>query len=610
MATQNRSNKRRRQDLSGQKNRGFRLSGVGIILACLCGAMGTFKVFKVSPENSSRNVRVSGVDCVQSWLAKRQARIHEEAGWYPLALLAWKSCISDHPYHESNLIQALRAYVQLEHPNRHHVRDVVDYGRQLSEMMTGESLDRMFAPLVLVWMGGVTEAADLVISWHPPQNLKHLGVLASIILLGNRELPDIWMNALRDAHAEGDASAGVLGQYAIALRLGNWSDVSSGGILPDFSLTGMSDGEDLLQVLKDNLCFWVLSQSGTAEELRHWMSEYQWSGPIRNWHRLIYWRKQIEAGNEHLVWSEIKGGNHLEWLNVDQLIEWGILYQRSDQSASLIPKIHSLLKMFPSSPDLLFYYASLLGQHERWGDLQALAVRMRSRSLVSNMEGLSFFFEAEAWRGQRNPQAAKESYHKWLAAPVRLPRLEWQAARKIREAGLKYMALRRFRALEPFYEDSVSFWEEVFDFGSEMQWERYQLDACRHLCALLPDSKQYAHHLASLLLALRRDPALAITLTGSLIQRFPQDRDLTVTHIHALLQNNRLREAGRALASFHPDPIPDRIKETYQLARFETFYRELRVEDACSIAEMIRPEKLFVHQQIWLEEQVQKLKCP
>jgi hypothetical protein len=34
------------------------------------------------------------------------------------------------------------------------------------------------------------------------------------------------------------------------------------------------------------------------------------------------------------------------------------------------------------------------------------------------------------------------------------------------------------------------------------------------------------------------------------------------------------------------------------------------VGDACSIAEMIRPEKLFVHQQIWLEEQLEKLKCP
>ena len=124
------------------------------------------------------------------------------------------------------------------------------------------------------------------------------------------------------------------------------------------------------------------------------MVEHPLQGRERNWHRLLYWRHQIESGNGHRVWSDIKGGGHLEWLNAGQVIEWGKLYQEFDKSGSLIAKLKPLLGAYASSPELIFYYGSLLIQNERWVELRALATRMQTWAANSKLKGLSFFFEA------------------------------------------------------------------------------------------------------------------------------------------------------------------------------------------------------------------------
>ena len=376
------------------------------------------------------------------------------------------------------------------------------------------------------------------------------------------------------------------------------------------SVTGVDGGpivKELLEMLEVNLHFWLLSHRSSADEMRQRMAEHPLRGRERTWHRLLYWRNQIESGNGHRVWSDIKGGGYLEWLHAAQVIQWGKLYQVFDKSGSFIAKLKSLLGTFASSPELTFYHGTLLIQNERWVELRALATRMRTRTSNVKWKGLSFFFEAQSWQGEKSPQAAMECYRKWVASTVYFPDLELEAARMARHEGMSDHALRRYRALESSHEQDVSFWKEAFEFGRELKLERYQLDACRKLHALEPQSKEHAFNYASLLLAIRRNPSLALSLTDSLILRFPHDQSSAVTHTHALLQNDRLKEAARALSLMDPDQLPVSMRDSFQLAQFERLCLEGKVDEARSFAGMIQRDNLFVHQHVWLEEQLYQL---
>jgi len=110
------------------------------------------------------------------------------------------------------------AHVRLEHPTRQHAQDVSRYGRFMAEKPKAESSDRLLSPLVLVWMGGIEEAADLVLSMAPPQLSDALTVSSSIILLSDRALPESWRLALRDVHGEGKPAAETLLKYSDALQ--------------------------------------------------------------------------------------------------------------------------------------------------------------------------------------------------------------------------------------------------------------------------------------------------------------------------------------------------------------------------------------------------------
>ena len=579
----------------------------GIGLAGLCFCVGMFKVFRISPENVLPVVRISGLDHAQAWMARRQAKRHEREGRPALALLAWKSCIANHPYHEQNLTQAVLAHVRLDRPTRQHTQDVARYGRLMAEKNNTESSDHVLSPLTLVWMGGVTEAADLVISMGTPSSSSTLTVLSSILLLSDRSLPESWKIALRDVHDEGKPAAETLLKYSDALQCGDWGEVPE---VRSLSVTAMDGGpivNELLEMLEINLHFWLLSHRSSADEMRQKMEEHRLTGRQRTWHRLLYWRTQIESGNGHRVWSDIKGGGNLEWLNAAQVIEWGKLYQEFDKSGSFIAKLKPLLGAYASSPELTFYHGSLLIQDKRWVELRALATRMRARTSNSKWKGLSFFFEAQSWQGQRSPQAAKECYQKWVASTIYFPDLELEAARTARHEGMSDYALRRYRALEPCRKQDVSFWKEAFEFGRELQLERYQLDVSQKLHALEPQSKEHAFNYASLLLAIRRNPSLAIALTDSLILRFPHDQSSAVAHIHALLQNDRLKEAARGLSLIDPDQLPVSMRDSFQLAQFERLCLEGKVDDARFFAGLIQRENLFVHQHIWLEEQLYQL---
>ena len=569
--------------------------------------MGMFKVVRVSPDKVLPVVRISGLDYVQAWLAKRQAMLHEREGRPALAVLAWKTCIANHPYHEQNLTQAMLAHVRLEHPSRQHVQDVSRYARLLAEKNQAGVLGRFLSPLVLVWMGAVTEAADLVQSMAPPQLSDAFTIWASIILLGDRALPDAWKLAMRQVYGDGNPAAEMLSKYSNAIECGDWNEVPD---VMGLSFNGLDRDpivKQLLEMLECDLRFWMLSHRNSADEMRQWMEKSPLHGRERAWHRLRYWRSQIESGNDHRVWSEIKGSESLEWLNAGQVIEWGKLYQQYDKTGSIIGKLKPLLGAYASSPEWTFFYGSLLIQNQRWVELRALATQLRARPMHSKLNGLSFFFEAQSWNGESNPQAAMECYRKWLASTVVFPDLELEAARMLRHEGMSDIALRRYRALETSHEHDASFWKEVLEFGRELKLERYQLDACQKLHALEPQSKEYALNYASLLLAMRRNPALAIDLTNSLLQQFPQDQALAVTHIHALLQNDRLKEAERTLALMNPDRLPVSIRESYQLAQFERLCLEGKLDEALSVTGMIHTENLSVHQHVWLDVELYQL---
>lgn len=578
-------------------------------MVCICLCLGIPKIYKVSPHEVMPVVQISGLDFVQAWLSKRQALLHQSDGSHIASLLAWKDCISRHPFQTDNLRQATLSYLHVEQPTQLHVRDVIHYGRMMMKGGKGKPSNVLLSSLVLVWMGAMEEAFDAIQTVELPQHPDSLKVAASISLLSGRELPPQWIRALENLYNQGHSDANMILRYDRAFRTGDWNEVTSDSSAFDLKVDQGIGNKGLLKMLTMNLRYWTLFHCGSTTEMDSMITHLQSQNGARGWHWLLYWKKLLETGQGHRAWSQLNEGGAYEWINEDQVIEWGRLIQQLDPTVVLHQKMKPFLDRYPSSVRLHFYYARLLIHAERWSELRGHAFKIRARPALSKMEGLSLFMEAEACRRENDMQTAMENYRKWMAQPIHYPNLELQAVNEIRSAGLHGWVLRRYRALEPWFEHNCSFWEEALTFAVDMQWERYQLIASRKLFELNPQSSEFANDYASVLLAMRWDTTEVLALTDTLYQQNPHDQNIALNHIHALIQNNRSDEAALALSAIRPEELSDRNREVYDLAKFEWFCLTGNTHQACSLAPTLNPDKLFVHQKIWLEERLEEMAC-
>ena len=111
--------------------RRFRLALLLIGLLLLTAVALAPKLWISSPPHMEETIRISGLDLLQTWNLKRNARKEESAGRYEEAILAWISAIGNNPADVEAIRGFLQAVVALPKPERSYLGPGVGQSRFL-----------------------------------------------------------------------------------------------------------------------------------------------------------------------------------------------------------------------------------------------------------------------------------------------------------------------------------------------------------------------------------------------------------------------------------------------------------------------------------------------
>jgi tetratricopeptide (TPR) repeat protein len=124
---------------------------------------------------------------------------------------------------------------------------------------------------------------------------------------------------------------------------------------------------------------------------------------------------------------------------------------------------------------------------------------------------------------------------------------------------------------------------------------------------LAPEDPVLANNYAAALLLLRQRPAEAIEITRRNFSRAPGDLGVRINHSLALLQNERVEEAGELLSGINLKTLSGFEYSTVQFARFEYFLKRGERSEALAAYREIRPYHLKPPQARWLEAAYQSV---
>ncbi len=558
------------------------------------------KVWTVSPEGYSPVSKVSGLDFIQAWSLQRQALKLESENQLEQAAASWNACIANRPFHSPALRKALKTFAQLPDPDWRQVLQVRYYGQMLEALNPQKIDDHVLVADTLFKMGALTEAVainkhfDLV-----TKDEQSLFLFSALFFLNDLDIPEVWLEQIQSHPDEGSLFAESILKVS---RLVQNRDRYDELVLFENEGTE-TDSSGLEQHLEFQLAF----KMEDLENLNESFIQLHSRGMARSWHLLKKWRLQLKSGESTRVWSEIRHEKNLRLLNADQVLELAGIYLDLNKITACQQMLESWLEVFPSASSLWVLQGELLMKSQDRDHVRALAGRIRSEPSLGVLLGYSWFLEGEGFRRGGEKERSDLALKKWEESRVHLPSLDLRMTRHMRDVGLADLALRRFKSLEPHFQDHPEFWQELFEFAHQEGQIQYLLRAARRLHELDSRSPQHANNHAAVLLALRENASQAVAITMSLVQQFPSDLMSRINHIHALIQNKRLEDAEALLLSIDRAYLPEDFVPAFDLAVFELACLQGNLEQAQAVLKYLKIEKLLPPQKIWVMDTSNRL---
>ena len=560
------------------------------------------RIWRVSPPGYLPVSRISGLDFLQAWSLKQQALKQTSEQRFDLAISSWNASIANRPFDDLALRDCLATFPHLTSPTWRHILQVRIYGEMLQASNTNQNDNLSLVARTLFAMGAITEAAALYspASQHVEDETRTL--FSALYMINDKTLPPEWIESIQQLVERQDPMAQEISIAHEALntlnQVGKYQDQRLS--LPHVRIAELEKVSDISLHLGFQLAF----KAKDFEALTTYHDALKSSGLLRPWHLLKKWRLQMESEQRNRVWSEIRLEGVLQLLNPDQILQLAGIYLDLNKTDACQDMLEAWLKEIPSAFTLWVLQGELLLKSGQWDRVRAFAGRIRNESSLRDLRGYAWFMEGEGFRLSGESSRASIAFDHWEKSPIKIPSLDLRMARHARDAGMLERALRRFRILEPYFQDHQFFWQELFDFAYQEGQTTLLLQAARRLQELSPRSPKHANNYAAVILALRQNPSEAIGFTLSLVNEFPSDIISRINHIHALLQNKRLQDARGFLAGIDPHSLSEDFRPSFDLAVFELYCLESNWDQARDVLRTMKREKLLPPQQVWLGDTV------
>ena len=570
------------------------------ILLCGGGVASFLKLLPNTPKGFEPAVKVSVFDILQSKALARSAEKHELAGHVPAARSAWRGVISNTP----GAVEPLRRFLtilQQDEVTLSIARDTFRYGQWLLRLTDNDPSDLELVAKTLEHGRRYSEVLKLL---RPHEELlsdsgQGTAMRALFWLDHHEHFAERWSEASPrlkedsvmklfslavEAMSEGDKEA-----YKAFLERSNDAEPYTPEFLPAQRLAirvhaalGNRDGcrrvlEDLkkrrLATFPDHLPYWRL------------MSLH--SRPNENESYDVL--RQYAQAKEPV--SEIEAASLVSLLH------------EAGQTDEAFRVSRQLMEYFGNPLSLWLDHGNLLMETKRWPELKSLAMNVHQSDQLSHLWSTAKYWEGIAELFLEETKIAEARFKEIAEFPIISPATSLEMVKRLRSIGQNAAAYTVLNQLETVMADDQKYWilrcqiaaaDKDLAALSESATKAYDLD---------PESVWNINNYVVALLLQRKTPGKALALSERLVAVDSDSVVFRLTSIHALIQNERLTEAGKALRELEGMKVPTAdILADYRLALFEIAYAQERFAEVIAVNSELDRQFFMPEKVAWIEE--------
>jgi hypothetical protein len=547
-------------------------------------------------------VKISGLDKVQSLMLQRTARSAQQAKQFDRALYAWGTAVAN----DMADLRAVRGYLECilaqEPPPRKQIAAGVHYSFWLLRM-------------------GVTNAADLALTTQlfEGYQLHELvtQVLAPVKDTLTGELSARYTKALfftgkfdefgrRWPTLSPEAKARPeLALVYDAYQLGWLRPSDSGEIRRRLEETGQGVGP--LHDVANRLLLQVMNHLSDPDAYARVLAQLQRDQADSGADHAAYWRllKTVGRDEEARFLADLYSTAPR---TARELVAVASTYDQLGLSAKALALLQQQAGEFGYAPEVWLAYAEIVSRSENWDELNAVTVRMRQNPrMLEEQEGYVDYLEGWSFlkRGVTNQAEAL-----FVRAATKRFGYDWQAvaaAASMVKSGFPNEAREVLAKVTPKEPLRNAYWDASFEAAWALRDEGMMLVTVEAAFAANPQQALWAGRRTATLLVTRQQPEEAIRLSMLLRGQFPESIGVQINHAFALIYNRRLQEAGELLTALADRPMNPEEAHSFALARFELLLLQDRPDLARVVLRQVDRTRLFPSQARWLQEQLKKL---
>lgn len=246
--------------------------------------------------------------------------------------------------------------------------------------------------------------------------------------------------------------------------------------------------------------------------------------------------------------------------------------------------------------------AEILISEERWDALYFLALSMREESPSEALTAYSFFLQGRADYERNRIETARLSFREIKRFSFRRSQMGLYIASNLFNWGFPLEAHNVLEDIHEIYVDSLVYWELRLRVAGRMGSARDLLMTTENLYRLMPNDLNARNNYAAALLSMRIRSEEAISLTLQGLSQRPHNPAAKINHAHALLLNQRDKEAEELLSSINEKLLNDSLLTAYHLAWTEVEFLQNRFARAQMFADRIDEKDLLPGDRIRLRE--------
>ncbi|MBM3880068.1 MAG: hypothetical protein FJ387_10170 [Verrucomicrobia bacterium] len=589
----------------------FRLVALSLCLGAVAVAVLLPRVWRSTPPGFAPEVRISLLDRVQGWRLERQARHAEGAGDHRAALSCWRSAWGNDPGNADWLRHTLRAMARCDAP-----ADLADLATEAAGWLLRLSpTNRTDVELVArTWLAcGLGEQVPGLMRPLPgphPVTLERLHLMA---LCEAGRMTEFAARVGTNQVLSAELQRALLSVFA---------DQEAPDLEPEFRLAcvaflavfGPTDlqGKALDHVraarqqrdtarLASDLQWMIHTQQRDLPACEELLREFEETGRATVRHHTSLWLLLAASGQKTEAIRRAQGNSPVPKSGGDalRLARAQMALDLWDQAEHMLTRLADLDEF---RGEVLELSAELLMQRRKWDELRQLALRLRLQpEVMLTWGGYSYYLEGLADWEMGQPDAAHVAFEQMATLGVPHPVLALKVAERLLRLGAAAWAEPVLLAHRDDGWSDPSYLTALLHCAQALKNSAYLGPVTARLRALRPDDPQALRHHTRTLVILRRDADAAVSQSFELLRRFPQDPEVALTHVGALLLNARFAEAEALLDRVAPHRLPPAELAQYRLARFELKWRRGHRLEAQAALPQIDPRELYPVQAQWLE---------